>query len=267
MTRLKEDDIDTLVARIASYNKELQKQVGSTLAEIAKYSVGFKGKRNFKTAVIPVTTGLGIIKGFSETVCGILRYCGVDAFVTETTDVGGIQEAYRREADIVFLADDDVASAFTVKARHYSDNGEATGRSFAAALELGMKQDSDVLILGIGPVGQAAARYLKEKGKKVWIYDIDETKAAEYVQREGGMQQFDDISRMHEFSYIIDATTAADVISSSDVSAQTVIAAPGMPLGVEKEALNIATVIHNPLELGILAMYYDCARALDALDG
>lgn len=55
----------------------------------------------------------------------------------------------------------------------------------------------------------------------------------------------------------------AHVIEKEDVTENTVIAAPGMPLGVDENARTIATVIHNPLELGILTMYCDCLKQME----
>jgi pyrrolysine biosynthesis protein PylD len=47
------------------------------------------------------------------------------------------------------------------------------------------------------------------------------------------------------------------------VTDKTIIAAPGMPCGVCPEAREKATVIHNPLELGIMTMYFDCIKKFE----
>ncbi len=65
------------------------------------------------------------------------------------------------------------------------------------------------------------------------------------------------------FPYIIDASTSADFITAEDVSDETIIAAPGMPRGITAEACGKATVLHNPLELGIMTMYFDCLKKLE----
>jgi pyrrolysine biosynthesis protein PylD len=36
-----------------------------------------------------------------------------------------------------------------------------------------------------------------------------------------------------------------------------------MPIGVKDEVMDIATVIYNPLELGIMTMYFDCINKLE----
>lgn len=265
MTRLKEQDIDYISARIKAYDEMFKKQTGCTMEELAKQVTALNSYRGgAKVAVVPVTSGLGIIGGFSETVCNILSYVGAEAYVTSGTDVAGLQEAYERKADIVFMADDDVCSAFTLGKKAYSDNGEATGKIFAAALAsaIGEVEGEEVLIMGAGPVGQAAARYLWQKGAIPVICDLDEAKARKLAEEEDLVGSYIEAypPKLSSYAYIVDATTAGDYITASDVTEKTIIAAPGMPLGVTKEASEIATVIHNPLEIGIIMMYFDCVQ-------
>lgn len=267
MTRLVEEDISTLIVNLKVYDGTLKQQTGMALMDIAMHAVGRKKPfRCLKVAVIPVTSGLGIIDGFSDTVCGILRYCGINAYVTESTDVGGIQEAYRTGAEMIFMADDDVCSAFSVGSGAYSDNGYATGIGFATALEVAMrerKEEQNVLVLGLGPVGRVAAEYLQHNGCNVWVYDTNSTVMESFLTSHPGVKQLEDSRDKKRFTYIYDATPVAHVIGCKDVTEKTVIAAPGMPLGVDKDVAKIATVIHNPLELGILTMYCDCLKQME----
>lgn len=267
MTRLVEEDINTLIINLKAYDGTLKQQTGMALVDIAMGAVGRKKPfRSLKVAVVPVTSGLGIIDGFSDTVCGILRYCGIDAYVTQSTDVGGIQEAYRMGAEMIFMADDDVCSAFAVGSNAYSDNGYATGIGFAAALEIAMrekKEAKNVLVLGLGPVGRSAAEYLQQNGCDVWVYDTNPNATEDFLASHPGVKQLSDSRDKKKFTYIYDATPVAHVIGKEDVTEKTVIAAPGMPLGVDEDARKIATVIHNPLELGILTMYCDCLKQME----
>lgn len=268
MTRLVEEDINTLIVNLKTYDGTLKQQTGMALLDIAMHAVGRKKPfRSLKTAVIPVTSGLGIIDGFSDTVCGILRYCGIDAYVTESTDVGGIQEAYRTGAEIIFLADDDVCSAFSLGSGVYSDNGYATGIGFAAALERTMQERAErekkVLVLGLGPVGRAAAEYLQRCGCHVWVHDKNPLTTQEFLNAHFGIRRLEEGVDKKTFCYIYDATPVAHVLGKMDVTEKTVIAAPGMPLGVDVDARTIATVLHNPLELGILTMYCDCLKQME----
>lgn len=265
MTRLVEADIRPILVNLKKYDGTVKQQTGMALMDIAMQAAGLKKPfPHMKTAVVPVTSGLGIIDGFSAAVCGILSCFGIDAFVTEKTDVGGIQEAYKNGAELIFMADDDVCSAFSLREGVYSDNGYATGIGFAAALKAAMDRrkgtERKVLVLGLGPVGCAAAEYLQESGCEVWVYDSQEGVLNSFIPKHPGIRAFNGRQPKKAFPYIYDATPVANVILREDVTKQTVIAAPGIPLGVETEAKQVAEVIHNPLELGILTMYCECVK-------
>ena len=191
-------------------------------------------------AVVPVTCGLGVIPKFAESVREILAAVGCDAFVTEFPDVAGLSEAHKRNADIVFMADDAEFAAYSLTRRAFVSNGECTGRAFAAALELAASGVSgkEVLVLGFGAVGRAAAEYLTERGANVQSCDKDST---------------DWRNRTHEF--ILDATPERNVITAANVTAETILSLPGMPIGADSEVQQLCRdVIHSPLELGTVAM-------------
>ncbi|MDR1159222.1 MAG: 3-methylornithyl-N6-L-lysine dehydrogenase PylD [Syntrophomonadaceae bacterium] len=269
MSRLHENDIAGIAGKLPQYDMALKKSLGYTLEEIAQKAVNcFEPNPELRTAVVPVTSGMGIIGGFSQTVSLILEHCRAKAFVTDAPDVAGLQEAYKKGAEIIFLADDFICAAFSAEKRIFSDNGYATGVGFAAALEIMMDKTSNetVLILGAGPVGLAAAAYLSKAGFDITIHDIDEKKLRRAADKIAGIKAIENIGPLKNYLYIIDATTSAEFIKREDVTEATKIAAPGMPLGVTEEALKIACVFHNPLELGIMTMYFDCVRQLKALD-
>jgi pyrrolysine biosynthesis protein PylD len=76
------------------------------------------------------------------------------------------------------MADDVKFIALNVLTGAAADNGEATGRGFAAALT-GIAQgleEKSVLVLGAGPVGISAFTFLKKLGAKAAVFDIDDTK-------------------------------------------------------------------------------------------
>jgi pyrrolysine biosynthesis protein PylD len=242
--------------------------MGYTLEEIARRAVGANEGRSLyesvKVAIVPITSGLGVISGFSKTVCDILKHCQVEATVTEKTDVAGIQEAYQGNADIIFMADDDVCGAFSLGGKVSSDNGYATGASFAAALELKMDQvaGEEVLILGAGPVGIAAAEYFSAKGAIPVICDIIEEKSLRASGKIKHARVEKSLDNMYLYRYILDATTSGDFIKERDITAHTIISAPGMPLGISEEIRDKVFLFHNPLELGIMTMFFDCIHQL-----
>ena len=263
MTRLNTTDINTISDRLHNYDMELKKTLGYTLEEIAKksvkafYSDSFCNK--YKTAVIPVTSGLGIIEGFSETVSDILKYCSADVFVTDNTDVAGIQEAYQKKADIIFMADDETCAAFSLNGKVYSDNGYATGVAFAAALEIMMeKVEEEVLILGAGPVGTAAAQYFSQIGAIPVLCDLYEEKARSAANSIKNAKVEKDLKNMNKYMYILDASTSGGFIKENDITEHTKISAPGIPIGAAEEIRDKVFVFHNPLEIGIMTMYFDC---------
>ncbi len=261
MTRLHESDIHMISRKLYDYDKTLMAQTGKNLFEIGCYAMRRQPDlAKCKVAAIPITTGIGIISGFSQTVASIVRYLGAEAFTTEGTDVAGLEEAYAKEAQIIFTADDNTFGAFNVQTGIFSDNGSATGRGFAAALELATnKIDQPVLVLGVGPVGQAAAQYLSEKAFEVYVYDINWYKAEQLKTRLPNIHVLTQWQNK-AWPYIIDATTAGNFIPPEAVYEGAIIAAPGMPLGVPKETADrCRQVIHNPLELGVAAMLCEVA--------
>ncbi|NLO37235.1 MAG: 3-methylornithyl-N6-L-lysine dehydrogenase PylD [Clostridiaceae bacterium] len=266
---MKETDIGVIEAQLNQYEALFMQQTGQTLAEIAKIAVGLTGcYTNGKAAVIPVTSGFGVISGFAQAVAAILRHCGVETVVTGKTDVAGIQEAYLNRCDVAFLADDHVCAALGIGSAIQSDNGWATGQGFAAALVQVMKkrgitiENTRVLIIGAGPVGHSAARYLAGQRAIPVICDLDERKAAEAAKNIENAVVLPAITSVQLYPYIIEASTAADFITKADVTENTIISAPGMPCGITEAARETATVIHNPLELGIMTMYFDFIKKL-----
>ena len=161
------------------YNEALANKTGHTISEIAAHAVGMKPKDLLYDpgliAVLPMTCGSGIIKGFSETVAGILKFLGMRTFVPSSSDAKGFAEALENKAEIIFMADDDQFIAAHLKTGLISDNSRATGRGYIGALDYltaGLK-DRDVLILGAGPVGCSAAFSVLDFGGNLYIYDKD----------------------------------------------------------------------------------------------
>ena len=65
-------------------------------------------------------------------------------------------------------------------------------------------------------------------------------------------------------SLVVDATNAAGIIHAKDISPQTFIAAPGMPLGLSREALNKVSdrLLHDPLQIGVATMGMEIVRQI-----
>lgn len=257
MTRLAKKDIDLMDKDLHRVDRLLQEATGKSLLEVGAFAVGKElPLKPIRIAVIPITTGLGIIEGFSEKVKDILVYLGADAFVTEKTDISGLQEAFSRGAEAVFTADDQIFSAFHFKNGYFSENSDATGRGFAAALYLAAKSQTEmeVLVLGAGPVGQAAIEFLREKNVQVVLGESDRDKARVCSEKYPDIRIAADWT-VGSYSHIIEATPIADLIKTKNITDLSIIAAPGVPFGVAPAAARKADkIIHNLLELGVATM-------------
>jgi len=267
MTRLVETDINTIAEQLWTYDHSFRLQTGHTMEEVAKEAAGISGYvRKRSCAVVSITGGMGIISGFAQAVTAILKHCGAPVVKLEQCDAAGIQQAYLAKRELVFLADDNVCAAFGIGRDVMTDNGEATGQGYAAALILAMKVrgipiiNTEILIIGAGSVGAAAAGWIAERGAVPVIYDIDQEKAGLLAGKVSGAKILTEICSIKKYPYIIDASTAADLIDVGAVTAKTIIAAPGMPCAATAEVRKKVTVIHNPLELGIMTMYFSCLK-------
>ena len=264
MTRLVENDICNILDQLECHDQELRQKTGGGLLDIAAFAAGVS-KQTVETAkdrqrigIVPITSGQGLIPRFSETIRGILRFLGVSAFVTRETDVAGMAEAAAAGATSVFMADDATCSLIDLRTGRVSDNSLCTGRGFAAALAMraGSLQGRVVGVLGAGPVGFGAVRALTDFGAEVVIYDCN----AEKLERFYGMPHVCCAGTAQEAlqagEFYFEATTSRNTICLSDFSASTLVAAPGVPLGVETQAMERYgdRVLHDALEIGVAAM-------------
>ena len=270
MTRLQSDDISDIVPQLKAYDEELFSKTGHSLRQIACHAVGQKENdargilSRLRVGIVPIRWGQGVITGFGEATAAILRHLGFNTSVTGHSDISGLAEAYEKKADVVFLSDDNDFVALNVISRQAVHNAEATGKGFAAGLDLmaGGLGDQKVLVLGCGAVGRAAALILLRFGANVSIYDTNAGHAMEFKSALSG-QESDRIKIESDFdaaldghSLVVDATNAAGIIHAKDISSQTFIAAPGMPLGLTREAANKVSdrFLHDPLQIGVATM-------------
>ncbi len=265
MTRLQETDIAGLGERLVTYDSRLRQMTGTGLAGIAAHASAQTTTeferivRDAVVGVIPLSYGEGVIPGFAESVQEIIEFLGGTAFVTQTTNVKGVAEAVERGATVLFLSDDIDFAAINIASRKTADNSEATGRGFAAALELMTRgiQECAVLVIGAGPVGSAAVRYLNDHGAHVFLYDRDPLRAQKLAETIAGVHVASDLpAALQQYPLVVEATPAADVIEKQWVTSQTMIAAPGVPLGIDALAQEHLAdrIIHDVLEIGVATM-------------
>ncbi|SDO55495.1 pyrrolysine biosynthesis protein PylD [Desulforhopalus singaporensis] len=253
-------------AQLADYDRRLRLATGRGILGVACHSYGVAEEKIRKRAeqqscyVIPVTAGQGVISGFSKTVCAILGFIGCNSVVADSSDTGGIFQAFEAGADIMFMADDFTFAGFNLRRGTVVDNSKATGGVFGGALDLmaGGLNGNDALVLGCGPVGEAACRKLLWYGATLAVYDTSPDAAAALADKLDGKVHVepDLATALSRHRYILDATPAGEFIGEEYITKATFVAAPGVPLGVSPQAETLLgkRLVHDKLELGVAAM-------------
>ncbi|MDR2492652.1 MAG: hypothetical protein LBD25_04245 [Coriobacteriales bacterium] len=291
MTRLRENDIALISPTLSCYDHEQATLVGADYVRLAQLAAGMseplEPDPSPLVAIVPVTSGEGLLGGFSEAVRNILVCCGARPHITNGHDVTGLSEAVRSQPALVFIADDDTCIAFAPGCQAISDNSAATGKGFAMAMHRMIVADASqadasqadgsqagasqamsddvprILVLGAGPVGTAAACALSRMGYRLVVHDIDKSRGAALADA-CQAELADGPVSYRQFKNILDATNTGPFIGAEDLQDETNLVAPGIPLCVGKDAAAKARLYHNPLELGIATMYFDCLQQMSA---
>ena len=261
MTRLTQELLSEIEPE--KYDDELRQKTGRSLKQIALHGAGIEDKgysldENVRVAVIPISSGKGIIHGFSEAVMGITSHLGYRSFIAAEPDVAGLAEAVEKKADIAFLADDDCFVAINLKQRYVVYNHDATAMGYAAALDYisGGVTGKRTLVIGAGKVGKSAVKALKSLGAEVSIFDTDEAKAKSTAAVYGIAFEKSLDEALFRNSLLFDASPARNIISSEHIKPDTSIAACGVPLGLTEGARKLVEdrLIHDPLQIGVATM-------------
>ena len=278
MTRLQSDNISGITSQLKAYDEGLLVKTGHNLRKIACHAMELEEEdvrglvSGMRVGIVPIRWGQGVIDGFCEATAGILKHLGFDTFVTGHSDISGLAEAYETKADAVFLSDDNDFVALNAQTRKYVHNAQATGKGFAAALDLmtGGLADEKVLVLGCGAVGRSATLTLFNYGATVSIYDNNSRYSREFISSfyapdsDRIMIEPDFHEALAGHSLVIDATNAAEIVHAGDISPKTFIAAPGIPLGLTRDALNKVSdrLLHDPLQIGVATMGMGIVRQM-----
>lgn len=262
MTRLTQDDLWGVGLKLADYDLSLIAKTNLNLKQIACHASGIKENifndksQDNLIAVIPISGGEGLIDGFTQSVCSIIQYLGFKAFITEETDVSGIAEGIAKEADILFMADDNRFIAFDKRKGNVIDNAKATGRGYAAALNgmAGGLSGKEVLVIGAGKVGKYAIEYFKQFQAKIAVFDINSEKTKNLSKDISIELNFREI--LPKYKYILEATPQGGGLKLELLHPEAVIAAPGIPMGLSPEAYEVFSnkVVHDPLQIGVATM-------------
>lgn len=259
MTRLTDDDVMGVSDSLESVNDMLKRCTGRTMLELAcdaaNITTDYLNPEDFTVGVVPITSGMGVITRFSESVADVCRSLGMESFVTETYDVTGIAEALARMPDLLFMADDYQFVAYNTRARRSADNSSCTAAGYVAALvgAAGGVAGKEVLVLGTGRVGSRAASLLQAKGAKITLADIDRPKAEAVSKNLPGSNVADNIvEATASHNLIINASPAH--VDSRNIQKGAIISSPGVPHTFDEEAYAKATIIHDPLSIGVSVM-------------
>jgi len=258
MSRLIEEWVETIERELSEYENSLRRKTGLDFAGIAARAnnvtrQSILDKANTHTvAVVPITSGKGLIGGFSSAVTSIIRQAGFHVFETNSTDVDGIYEAYSQRAKLVFMADDRRYAGFSLETQRVSDNNDATACGFVHALDA-MCPDGisgkKVLIMGCGIIGKLSADILLKKNAFPVFYD--KPLVAEDIR-----DCISDPAEISSYRYIIDATNEGEWLKSDMLHDEVYISAPGVPLSLDHGALkrHEERLIHDILHIGTLTM-------------
>ena len=270
MTRLRTDDIKHIPGRLNEYDTELELKTGCSLRGLACRAAGIEENdidnklKNVMVAVVPITSGKGIIKGFCEAVKSIVAHIGCNAFIAKSSDVAGLAEAFERKADIILFSDDERFVAIHTQSNQIIDNAVATAKGYVAGLNLmadGLNEKK-VLVIGGGPVGCFAAKVLGMSGTHVSVYDLNSSLCYELREsiKQSSKREIEIVKELDaalsSTHLIIDATPAVDIINEHHIGSRTYISAPGVPLGLDFGAqLKISNrLLHDPLQIGVATM-------------
>lgn len=266
MTRLVTEWIRELEDTAADRDEELKALTGTGYIRLASLVSGVsedvlaEASREYKVAVVPVTSGLGEIETFPQSVAAITSAMGFDTFVTEGTDVNGFYEAKCSGADIVYMADDDRYIAVNMRNGNIGENDISTGRGYAelmlqfAAARNKKPETGNTVVLGFGRIGKIMAGYLKEKGIIPAVYDKDKSKKESVLKQ--GFKWADSIAEIREYLYILDGTSEGSWLSTAVLSDDVLISAPGIPLSLDDDGKQMleGRYLHDMLETGTAVM-------------
>jgi pyrrolysine biosynthesis protein PylD len=268
MTRLTEEDVRWLPGGVAGLEERLARATGLDLVGVAARACDLERDdaahrlTRIRVAVVPISAGQGFIAGFAESVAAICEHIGCHAWVTPHPDVAGLADAAEAGARLVFAADEERFIALDITSGACADNGEATGRAFLAALDAaaGGLRGKEVLVLGLGPVGRAAAARAVALGATALAVDPDSVRL-EQVSGELGLQPVDFSEGLARCRLVLDAAPVGGLIPAEWVTPVSIVSAPGMPPAAGPETAEALGErhVHEPLALGVVTM------ALEAL--
>jgi pyrrolysine biosynthesis protein PylD len=271
MTRLTEGDVRGLIRDLERFEVQLERVASLDLLALARRAsagapdVDRERLAGASVAVVPISAGLGFIPGFAECVAAIVDHLGCRCWVTPEPDVRGFQHAADSGAEVVFAADDHRFIALSLRSGRAIDDDPATADGFCQALDAacGGVRGEGVLVLGLGPVGRAAARCLSGLGAAVLAAEPDHDRAGAATAAGVPFTRVSAEEGLARCRLVVDACPAEGIVDAAWVREDCYAAVPGMPSGFTAAAQAALgdRHIHEPLAVGVAVM---AVRALAA---
>ena len=262
MTRLTKEHVKNIKHSSNNWDRYLKEQIGHGLVEIASAVSGVsvthikEMSKQYKVAVIPVTSGLGTIELFSDSVAAILKTIGFNVYITDKSDVDGLYEARMNDSDIVFMADDNRFIALNLRNYRIAENNYSTANGFVELLEakegdLGGRQ---VLVIGYGQIGRKMVEALQKKNAVVTVYDKDQNKLNEAAK--DGFPTIHSKSEIKNYELLADASSEGDWLKHEFLNKNMTLVTPGVPLSLTQDAQQKfeGKYFHDHLEIGTSVM-------------
>ncbi len=262
MTRLTPDLIEGVPDDTLDLDHRLINACGKTVKGIALEAAGLPDDTDlsaFKAAAVPITSGMGIIGGFSESVNAIVKRLGMPCSVTPGTDVLGFSQAVDDGCDIIMMADDRKFVAYNTRERRSTDNSWGTAMGYSVCLKnaAGGLEGKEVLVIGAGNVGTWAVKFLQEMGAEVSVTDIIREKA-ERLSSIGARPLTDIAKAISDHTLLLNA--APFIIPGEIIAEGSIISSPGVPHYYDQLGRSRAkAIIHDPLEIGAAVMAVNSA--------
>jgi len=264
VTRLTSEDLRKSPQDLRAYDQRLKALTKLGLLEMALQTANMtleeytsKVKSLTCVTIVPITMGRGILPGFSEIVAEVGWFLGLPCKVSSAPNVAGWGEAICSASEMILCADDDTFLALNLISQRVVDNATATGKIYAVALAAAAGDVTERLIgvLGLGPVGQAAATWLHLQGTRLIVHDKNKNKQAEILLGREGIEGAESVREvLDQTNLVLDATNAANIIKARRLREPLILSAPGVPLGIDDPNSNMVRLIHDPLQLGVAAM-------------
>ncbi|MGL4483509.1 MAG: 3-methylornithyl-N6-L-lysine dehydrogenase PylD [Anaerovoracaceae bacterium] len=276
MTRLTKNMIEEIPNSFEKKNILLREKIGKGYFDLGKAilnsKIDLEKISKMSVAVVPVTTGLGEIGNFAESVKAIAEGLGFKSDITQTKDVEGLFEAKNLDADIAMMADDNRFLAINLKTGKVTENDYCTAAGYIKALELMAGKNKidikneEILLIGYGRMGKVAYEMLREKGYNVAILE-DETYRVNGIKEDIEYEHYSenefifDRKKIRNYKLILDCSNKGSWIKEEMLNEKTIVSAPGIPLSLDDKAAEKfdKNLVHDCLELGTAVMLVSCA--------